>query len=125
MARLSPIMELMTPAVAATPIVNADNQSSDDSECRRSSNEIEMATLFPLRRLFKCDSTNLAIGVSVHVVDLYKIIGGHSRIRTYDFHRVKVFGNRPVDDSKTLISRLSVQKPVFWAIFGTKLAPKF
>jgi hypothetical protein len=24
------------------------------------------------------------------VIDLYRIIGGHSRIRTYDFHRVKV-----------------------------------
>jgi len=31
--------------------------------------------------------------------------GGRSRIRTYDFHRVKVLREWPDDDSKVLISR--------------------
>src|SRR5579871_430554 len=50
--------------------------------------------------------------------DLY---GGHSRIRTYDFHRVKVWRNLPVEHSKGVINRQSGQKPAIWALFATRM----
>ena len=49
---------------------------------------------------------------------------GTAGFRTYDFQRVKVSEKRPVCDSK-IVMPVGCPKPVFWAIFGTKMAPKF
>jgi ribosomal protein L34E len=52
------------------------------------------------------------------------IDGGRSRIRTYDFHRVKVAKKTPARAIKGVKSRTSGKKPAFQALFATKLLPK-
>jgi hypothetical protein len=43
----------------------------------------------------------------LYTLILLGLVGGHSRIRTYDFHRVKVGSNQTAAHSKGVISRYS------------------
>jgi len=53
------------------------------------------------------------------------LFGGRSRIRTYDFHRVKVASYQPEADFKGVNSRPGGEKPVESAHFATNLLPNF
>jgi len=49
--------------------------------------------------------------------------GGRSRIRTYDFHRVKVIAYQPDEANKRVKRRTRGQKPAQTALFATNLLP--
>ncbi len=50
-----------------------------------------------------CNKKQQSLGVNLSLS--FETIGGHSRIRTYDFHRVKVPIHAQVIDGKSVISR--------------------